>query len=254
MAKFKDKVALVTGGSRGIGCAIVQRLVAEGAAVITCGRGMPPANLPEGVVWVTADVSSKLDVIKLRERAMAKYGRIDVLVNNAGLQIEKTLPETSDDDWELMMGVNVKGVFLCCREIIPLMKSAGSGVIVNIGSISGFQADSAMAVYNASKAFVHGLTRSIAVDHGSHGIRCNAVCPGWVSTGMADSAFDAAKDPQAARRDALRRHPLGRLGTPDDIASIVVWLASDETSFITGQTYIIDGGLLAASPLQPRLF
>jgi meso-butanediol dehydrogenase/(S,S)-butanediol dehydrogenase/diacetyl reductase len=215
---------------------------------------VPPANLPEGVLWVTADVSSKLDVIMLRERALAEHGRIDVLVNNAGLQIEKTLPDTSDDDWDLMMGVNVKGVFLCCREIIPLMRAAGSGVIVNLGSISGFHADSAMAVYNASKAFVHGLTRSIAVDHGSHGIRCNAVCPGWVSTEMADSAFDAAKDPQAARRDALRRHPLGRLGTPDDIASIVVWLASDETSFITGQTYIIDGGLVAASPLQPRLF
>jgi meso-butanediol dehydrogenase/(S,S)-butanediol dehydrogenase/diacetyl reductase len=254
MAKFKDKVALVTGGSRGIGRAIVQRFAAEGATVVTCGRGVPPANLPEGVLWVTADVSSKLDVIMLRERALAEHGRIDVLVNNAGLQIEKTLPDTSDDDWDLMMGVNVKGVFLCCREIIPLMRAAGSGVIVNLGSISGFHADSAMAVYNASKAFVHGLTRSIAVDHGSHGIRCNAVCPGWVSTEMADSAFEAAKDPQAARRDALRRHPLGRLGTPDDIASIVVWLASDETSFITGQTYIIDGGLVAASPLQPRLF
>ena len=110
-----------------------------------------------------------------------------------------------------------------------------------------------MALYNASKAFVHGLTRSIAVDHGAEGIRCNAICPGWIDTGMADAAFGLARDPAAARADAVARHAAGRLGTPADIAGTAVWLASDAAGFVTGQTFIVDGGLVAASPLRPGL-
>jgi meso-butanediol dehydrogenase/(S,S)-butanediol dehydrogenase/diacetyl reductase len=125
-------------------------------------------------------------------------------------------------------------------------------VIVNIGSISGTVADPSMALYNASKAFVHGLTRSIAVDHGPQ-VRCNTVCPGWIATEMADDAFALANDPAGARRDALLRHPAGRLGDPADVARAVSWLASEESAFVTGQCLTVDGGLTAASPLRPGL-
>ncbi|MEO0750038.1 MAG: SDR family oxidoreductase, partial [Pseudomonadota bacterium] len=127
------------------------------------------------------------------------------------------------------------------------------GSIINIGSISGQVADPSMALYNASKAFVHGLTRSIAVDHGPK-IRCNAICPGWINTGMLEAGFDLAKDPGAARNDAIARHPVGRFGQPEDIAAMAVWLASDEAAFASGQLFTLDGGMTAASPLNPGLF
>lgn len=247
---LKDRVAVVTGGSRGIGRAIVSRFLAEGATVVTCGRGPAPADLPEGADWVVADVSISADVAGLRAHALKACGRVDVLVNNAGVQLEKTVTESSDADWDDVMGINAKGVFLCCREFVPRMAEQGRGVVVNIGSISGIHADPSMALYNASKAFVHGLTRSIAVDHGGSGIRCNAISPGWIMTGMADAAFELAKDPAAAKKDALARHPVGRFGMPEDIASAAVWLASDESAFVTGQCLTVDGGLVAASPLQ----
>jgi meso-butanediol dehydrogenase/(S,S)-butanediol dehydrogenase/diacetyl reductase len=143
-------------------------------------------------------------------------------------------------------------VFNTCRAVLPPMREHG-GVIVNIGSISGTVADPAMALYNASKAFVDGLTRSIAVDHGP-AVRCNAVRPGWIATAMAEDGFALARDPDAAVRDALARHPAGRLGRPEDVADAVAWLASDEARWLTGQCLTLDGGLTAASPLNPGLF
>ena len=134
------------------------------------------------------------------------------------------------------------------------METHGGGSIINISSISAQHTDTSMALYNASKAFVNGLPRSIAVDHGHKGIRCNAICPGWIMTEMADESFAMAKNPEAAKADALLRHPSGRFGQPTDIARAVVWLASDDAEFITGQTFTVDGGLVAASPLKPNLF
>jgi len=199
-------------------------------------------------------VSSINDVQALAAFIAQTSDRLDILVNNAGIQIEKTLLESSNEDWDQLMGVNAKGVFLCCRELIPTMIRGGGGSIINIGSISGNHADPSMALYNGSKAFVHGLTRSIAVDHGADGIRCNAVCPGWIMTEMADAAFEQASNPEAAREDARSRHPVRRFGKPEDIANAVLWLASEQSSFASGQTFTIDGGLIAASPLQPSLF
>ena len=251
MNRLDGKNALVTGGRRGIGRAIVERFEAEGARVMTCGRGARPDDLPAAILWASCDVSERGDVDALTDRVVAEFGELHILVNNAGVQIEKTLVETSDADWELLMGVNARGVFLVCRDLIPVMAAGGS--IVNIGSISASSADPGMALYNASKAFVQGLTRSIAVDHGP-AIRCNAIAPGWIMTGMADAAFAVAGDPDAARRDALRRHPAGRFGNPADIAALAAWLASDEAAFASGQCYTLDGGLTAASPLNPGLF
>jgi len=127
------------------------------------------------------------------------------------------------------------------------------GSIINIGSISGNVADPSMALYNASKAFVHGLTRSIAVDHGPE-IRCNAICPGWIETGMLEAGFAVADSPESAKRDALARHPVGRFGKPTDIAAAAVWLASEDAGFASGQMFTLDGGMTASSPLNPGLF
>ena len=185
-------------------------------------------------------------------RALAtNFDGLHIPVNNAGVQIEKTILDTSDKDWDDLMGANAKGVFLMCRALIPRMAQGGS--IINIGSISGTTADPGLAIYNASKAFVHGLTRSIAIDHGAQ-VRCNAICPGWIMTGMADAAFEVAQDPSAAKADALARHPAGRFGQPADIAAMAAWLASDDSAFATGQLFTIDGGMTAASPLNPSLF
>ena len=248
------KVALVTGGGRGIGRAIVDRYVREGFKVISCGRSKRPSDLDKDVEWEKGDISQTAFVDLLALQIHAQFGRLDVLVNNAGIQIEKTVVDTTDKDWDLLMGANVKGVFLTCRALIPLMAANGGGSIINIGSISGHVSDPGMAIYNASKAFVHGLTRSIAADHGKESIRCNAICPGWIMTEMAETAFALADDPRAAMKDALARHFVGRFGAPEDVANIAYWLASDEAAYVTGQTFTIDGGLTAASPLNPSLF
>ncbi len=251
MSRLQDKNVLVTGGRQGIGRGIVDRFVAEGARVMTCGRGERPVDLPPEVLWETVDVAERAQVDALTDRVVAAFGELDVLVNNAGVQIEKTIVETSDEDWDLLMGVNARGVFMLCRALIPVMYDGGS--IINIGSISASSADPGLALYNASKAFVQGLTRSIAVDHGP-AIRCNAIAPGWIMTDMADAAFAVAQNPAAAEQDALHRHPAGRLGKPADIAALATWLASDEAAFATGQVFTLDGGMTAASPLNPGLF
>lgn len=245
---------IVTGGGRGIGAAIASRFAKDGYRVLACGRSAQAAALPANVDWVQADVSKENDVKQLFAQAMQRFGIVSVLINNAGVQITKKITESTDADWNEVIGTNALGVFRCSRAAIPLMADIGGGSIINIGSISGLQADPGMALYNASKAFVHGLTRSISVDHGAQGIRCNAICPGWIETDMAGDAFAAASNPAAARRDALARHPVGRLGSPADVAALAAWLASSDAAFVTGQMFVTDGGLLAGSPIQPHLF
>ncbi|MET4687623.1 SDR family NAD(P)-dependent oxidoreductase [Sinorhizobium fredii] len=250
MDKVRERVAIVTGGGRGIGAAIVHRLREDGALVVTCGRSPRPEGLDDDVVWVQADVSRSDDAKKVVEAA-AERGVVSILVNNAGVQVEKTVRDTTDEDWSNVIDINCRGVFNMSRAVLPIMEKSG-GSIVNLGSISGHVADPSMAIYNASKGFVHSLTRSIAVDHGP-AVRCNAVCPGWILTGMAESGFALANDPEKAKGDAIARHPARRFGTPSDIANAIAWLVSDQASFVTGQLFTIDGGLTAASPLQPGL-
>jgi NAD(P)-dependent dehydrogenase (short-subunit alcohol dehydrogenase family) len=253
MGRLVGKSAIITGGGRGIGRGILEAFLEEGARVLICGRSAVE-DLPQGVEWRTADVAKRDQAEAVIQDAVNAFGKIDILVNNAGIQIEKTIADSTDEDWDLLSGVNMKAVFMLCRAVIPVMAGNGGGAIVNIGSISGHVSDPEMALYNASKSFVHGLTRSIAIDHGGQGIRCNAICPGWIMTEMAEAGFDLARNPAVAKADALARHAIGRFGHPSDIAEAAVWLSTDKASFVTGQTVTVDGGLVSASPLRPGLF
>lgn len=246
------KTAIVTGGSRGIGRAIIEKLIVDGFQIVTCGRGSRPADMPSDILWVTANIARTEDAVSVCQAARQHFGSIDLLVNNAGTQVEKTIAESDDDDWDAVIGTNCKGVFNMSREALKDMQNS-AGNIINIGSISGHVSDPSMALYNASKAFVHGLTRSIAVDHGPQ-VRCNAICPGWIMTQMSEDGFALANDPEKAMSDALARHPVGRFGKPEDIAEMVSWLASDKSAYVSGACFTVDGGMTSASPLNPGLF
>jgi NAD(P)-dependent dehydrogenase (short-subunit alcohol dehydrogenase family) len=252
VARLTDKIAIVTGGSRGIGRAIVEQFLAEGANVVATARSAPQQAFPESdsFLFLAADVSRAADVENIFVRCQARFGDPDILVNNAGIQVEKTIETTTEEEWDRIMAVNMKSVFLCARAALAPMRRRGGGSIINIGSYDGFAADPGLAAYCASKGGVHALTRAIAVDHGKDGIRCNAVCPGWIETEMAAAYLDSMADPAAARARLASIHPLGRTGQPADIASLALWLASAESAFITGQQFVADGGLTARAP-QP---
>ena len=252
--QLKNKAAVITGGSRGIGRSIIELFAREGAQVLTCSRSEPKDPLPQGISSLTADVSRSDEVKKLAGEAVSRLGKVDILVNNAGVQVEKTVVDSTDEDFETLMGVNTWGVFALCREFIPLMAGNGGGTIINIGSISADHADPSMALYNASKAFVHGLTRSIAVDHGHQGIRCNAICPGTVRTNMSEHRIEAfAAERGATKEEVLdtyidqklpHHQPMRRFITAEEIAAAAVYLCSDAGAAMRGAAFTIDGGWL----------
>ncbi|MEM9464639.1 MAG: SDR family oxidoreductase [Actinomycetota bacterium] len=240
---------IVTGASSGIGEGIAARFVAEGATVFAAARSEVTVD---GATWIRTDVTDPASVDALIAGAVDATGRLDAIVNNAGAQVEKPIEDTTDDDYDLVMDVNVRGVFNGCRAAVRQMAAqTGGGSIINIGSIAGNLADHQMAIYNASKGAVHALTRAIATDNGHQGVRCNAISPGWIMTALADAAFDLADDPAAARAAATAKHPVGRMGDPADIAALAVYLASTESGFVSGSCFTIDGGLTAQSPITP---
>lgn len=239
---------VITGASNGIGLATAERFVAEGATVVIGSRSEPDVA---GANWIRTDVTSSQSVDDLFAATVTEYGGVDVLINNAGVQVERTVDQTTDDEFDHVMNVNVRGVFNGCRAAVRAMKTTGGGSIINIASTAAQAADHGMAVYNASKGAVVSLTRAVAVDHGSDRIRCNAISPGWIATDMADAAFELAEDPAAARHDAISMHPVGRLGLPADVAGLALWLAGPDAAFVTGSVFTIDGGLTAQSPIVP---
>ena len=252
MGRLEGKVAIVTGGSRGIGRAIVERFLIENARVLATARRQPDQPMPTGtnLIFVAADVACAGNAEAIVAEALDRFGGLDILVNNAGIQLQKSLEETTEAEWDEVMAVNAKGVFLCSRAAAPVLRRKGGGSIINIGSYEGFVADPNFAAYCASKGAVHALTRAIAIDLGKDRVRCNAICPGWIETEMVEQYIAHLPDPAAARASIESLHPIGRTGKPADIASLAVWLASDESVFFTGQQFVADGGFSARAP-QP---
>jgi len=242
---LSSKVAVVTGGRGGIGQAICARFAREGARVFAADLGQGSAPLPEGVTFQTLDVTDEASVAGLGAAVEAEAGKLDILVNAAGIAIEKTVEETSLADWNKIFAVNVTGTFLVSKIGLPLLRKAGGGSIVNFGSYDGFIADPGLAAYCATKGAVHALTRAMACDHGPQGIRVNAVCPGFIDTPMLQSFFRDAGNIESLKQQVRDIHPMRRYGTPDDVAGLVAWLASDEAVYASGQLWVLDGGLTA---------
>ena len=253
--RLKEKVAIVTGAGSGIGRAIAVELARQGARVVAVDRNeaggadtlrQVAAAGREGHLLV-ADVSRAPDAERIVDEAVRVFGRLDALINNAAVMISKAVPELSEDEWDYVLGVNLKGVFLCSKQaILQFRRQGGGGTIVNMASVNSFYAEGGIAAYCAAKDGVQQLTRAMAIDHSAEGIRINCICPGWIDTPL-NAAYFA--DP-AARAFADKLHAIGRIGQPAEVASVATFLVSDDASFVTGASIVVDGCLSAGLSKQ----
>ena len=248
--RLENKVALISGGARGMGAAEARMFAREGAKVVigdvleTEGRQVEAEINEVGgeCLFLSLDVTSEADWQNAVETAVARFGKLDILVNNAGVVARGVLEDTTSEEWDRVMDINAKGVFLGTKAAIPAMRKAGGGSIVNISSMSGMVGQANIQpVYNASKGAVRIFTKSVAVQYAKEGIRVNSVHPGAIDTPM---SVDRQADPEA-QRQTIAHIPLGRTAQPDEVAYGVLYLASDEASFVTGSELVIDGGAIA---------
>jgi NAD(P)-dependent dehydrogenase (short-subunit alcohol dehydrogenase family) len=254
---FASKIAFVAGGSLGIGKASARTLASRGASVVICGRRDGPvkdavAELKgEGltVEGVAADISVATEAERAVCFTVEQFGGLDILVNSAGIQRYGTVVDTDEATWDEVFDTNVKGMYLTAHFAIPEMRKRGGGAIVNVSSVQAFASQKSVAAYTASKGAINALTRAMALDHADENIRVVAVCPGSVDTPMLRYAADVWKGDQTSDDMVAswgKMHPIGRVGTPEDVAELIAFLASDRASFITGGEYKVDGGLLSA--------
>jgi NAD(P)-dependent dehydrogenase (short-subunit alcohol dehydrogenase family) len=251
--RLRGKVAIITGQASGIGAAVARRFAAEGAAVLGVdrdrARGEEVAAAIErdgGIAaFHEADVSREPAVQGMIAACLERFGRLDVLVNNAAIQYEVPLHETTLRQWQDMLDVNLTGVFLGCKYAVPAMIAAGAGVIINMSSVLGLVGDAKLAGYCATKGGILSLTRAVAVEYGRRGIRAVCICPADVDTPLNQVYFNSYPDPAAARQSIEEEYPLGRIAGPDEIARVAVFLASDDATFISGTPIVVDGGLLS---------
>jgi NAD(P)-dependent dehydrogenase (short-subunit alcohol dehydrogenase family) len=238
--RLHDKVAVVTGGSRGIGRAIVEKFIAEGAAVTNIDLSWTGVALAP---FCRADVTRESEVQAAMDEIRSTHGRIDILVNNAGINAYYNAESMTEEQWSSVFDVDLKGAWLCAKHVLPGMKDRRSGAIVNIASIHASLTMAGMFPYAAAKSGLVGLTRSMALDYARHGVRVNAVSPGWTRTYLVEEWFSLQPDPKAAEASVLEAHPLCRIATPMEVANLVAFVASDEASAITGADLAVDCGL-----------
>ena len=243
---LKGKNAVITGGAKGIGGAATRALHREGANVVILDvdslGGKLAEELGKGALFFKCDVSREAEVRQAMEKAVETFGDLDILVNNAGIQRYSTVTETTEEEWDLVMNVNLKSAFLCAKHAIPSMLAKGKGVVINVSSVQAFITQNNVAPYTTSKTAMLGLTRSIAVDYAPN-IRSVAVCPGTVDTPMLRDALQLSPDPEAVYQECVDMHLAKRICSPEEVAELIVFLASDKAPFITGQAIRIDGGL-----------
>ena len=253
MGRFDGKVAIVTGAASGIGAATALRFAREGGRVAGFDIQLPQPESWKSIEeaapaasFHSVDVSAEDEVKRAMAEAIDQHGGIDVLVNAAGVAGGGPLHITEEVEWDRVLGVNLKGVFLCCKHALPDMIARGGGTIVNVASIEGMIATDGTAAYGASKGAVIQLTRNLAVDYTHQGIRSNCVCPGLVDTPMTAVVTRAQEGPlQKLHQAFINSHLVGRAGTPEEIAAAILFLASDDASFITGSSLVVDGGWTA---------
>jgi 2-hydroxycyclohexanecarboxyl-CoA dehydrogenase len=254
MGRFEGKVAAVSGGASGIGEATVRLLVAEGARVAFADRdserGTRVASEIKAsggnVLFVEAAMEREAAAMVFIQHTVEQFGRLDVLVNNAGIRLYQTVVEASEESWDTILGVNVKGYAFCAKAAIPEMRRRGGGSIVNVASIRAVVAGSNMVQYDTTKAAVAGLTRAMARDHAAEGIRVNAVCPGPIFTPFHERrATEAGKSPDVFKEEFGQDTMLKRAGTPREVAACIVFLASEDASYVTGTCLFVDGGQTA---------
>ena len=244
--RLKDKTAIITGGGSGIGLATARAFCKEGAKVILFGRQkeklISAANeLGDSALFVQGDMTKNDDLDQLINNTLNNFKGIDILVNSAGLFNGAPLHEISDSKWDGMMDINIRSVFQLTRRVLPIMMNQKSGSIIHISSILGLIAVPEVAAYNVSKGALNQFSRSIAVEYGSYGIRSNSICPGLIET---DMTADLMND-SSLMQEWSKEYPIGRFGKPEDVASACLFLASDESSFITGTVLPVDGGFTA---------
>lgn len=251
--RLANKVAIVTGGGSGIGRGIAQMFAEEGANVLIADWETAGGEETVGLIreaggqaeFVQTDVSSSAAVEGFVQVALEKWSKVDILVNNAGIVRLGSVTESSEENWDQVLNVNLKGVFLCSKFVIPAMIDAGGGAIVNIASVGGIVGPEGMAAYGSAKAGVINLTRQMAVDYGPQGIRVNCISPGTIVTPMHYAFYTPEEQEETLAKWAANK-PLRKVGQPKDIAYAAVYLASDESSFVSGINLIVDGGALAS--------
>jgi NAD(P)-dependent dehydrogenase (short-subunit alcohol dehydrogenase family) len=255
--KLENRNVVITGAGSGIGRASAIEFAKEGANVVAADINLAAANqtvelikkLNRNATAAEADVSVPSSVQHLAVQTIATFGSVHALVNNAAIQVNKTIEDTTFEEWNRQLSINLGGVFLCSKYFLPHLRTT-KGSIVNMSSVNGFFVEPSCAGYCATKAGIIGFTKAMAIDHGKDGVRVNCICPGYIDAGLAEGYFQSQPDPARARAEAGKLHALWRIGKPEEVGRMAVFLASDDASFITGASMVVDGGF--GSGLPPK--